>query len=455
MKQKALITIGIFILVFALIILNMISSINLNEKPDNENFPNRSSYNTGSTGTKAFFDLLAETGRKPLRWQEPIARLKLDPEVKTFVIIEPVIPFTQEEIAQLLEWVSKQKTLILISRKAGIRAIESILKNKYWAVKIKHHPILPTGSKSNLEEAQIAKPTIPSIYSNQVNSIQPSEFASTFEILNLESIDSLSDSESIDDEFDEERKPNTKEITQLIESLRNQTDQPQKRPIIHFANDKKNLMLEFYFGSGKIIYLSDSYIVSNAGIQLADNSRLATNLVNQTGGIIAFDEYHHGYGSANKALLDYLFQTPIGYVLIQLAVMAFAILFTQSRRFGRPLPVLNPSRLSKLEYISAMAELQRTTKAYDLALENFYSNFRRRVARNLGVDSKQIKSYELACRIAERTGLKVSQVEPIILRCDDIIYGAPTKKKEVMRLISELRKIEQELGISRNPKQTL
>jgi hypothetical protein len=54
------------------------------------------------------------------------------------------------------------------------------------------------------------------------------------------------------------------------------------------------------------------------------------------------------------------------------------IFFSQSRRFARPLPPDEPNRLSKLEYVAAMAQLQQTTKGYDLAIENIYTDFRRR-----------------------------------------------------------------------------
>jgi hypothetical protein len=45
-------------------------------------------------------------------------------------------------------------------------------------------------------------------------------------------------------------------------------------------------------------------------------------------------------------------------------------------RFARALPANEPNRLFKLEYVSAMAELQRRTKVYDLAIENIYNEFR-------------------------------------------------------------------------------
>jgi hypothetical protein len=457
MKQKALIIVGIFGLVFALIILNMLSKKNFDESPDNELFPNRSSYNTGGTGTKAFFDLLMETGKNPIRWQEPVSRLKN--KVKVFLVIEPPKSLTTEEIAELLDWTFNGGELILIARTK--RQSEDFLKSRYWAVEIfpdrfSFQKIDPYDLKLT-RDVQAAKPAVPSVYSRGVNAVQPSVLASNFNLLCLVEEKQTSASESKQSNSEEESSEKQgnlreKEAKEKIKNLRDLLIHQSAIPIIHFANDKTNIMVEFPFGSGKIIYLSDPYIVSNAGIKLADNARLATNLVSSSSGVIAFDEYHHGYGSAESALLNYFLQTPIAFVVIQVAIVIFAILFTQSRRFGRPLSASNPNRLSKLEYVSAMAELQESAKAYDLALENIYSSFRRRAARSLGIDLSQIKSHELAQRIAERAGSSTSKVEAIILRCDDIIYGTTTNEKEVIRLVSELREIEQKIGILRKSK---
>jgi len=457
MKQKALIIVGIFTLVFVLIILNMLSKKNFDKSPDNELSPNRSSYNTGGTGTKAFFDLLMETGKNPIRWQEPVSRLKNN-KVKVFLVIEPPKRFTTEEIAELLDWTFNGGELILIGRTKP--QIEDFLKSRYWAVEV--FPDRSYFSKIDpydlklTKDVQAAKPALPSVYSRGVNAVQPSILASNFSLLSLVEENQTSASES--KQSNSEEKPSEKQgnlpkkvFEEKIKNLRDLPIHQSAIPIIHFANDKTNLMVEFPFGSGKIIYLSDPYVVSNAGIKLADNARLATNLVNSSNGVIAFDEYHHGYGSAD-ALVNYLFQTPIAFVAIQIAVVIFAILFTQSRRFGRPLPASNPNRLSKLEYVSAMAELQESAKAYDLALENIYSDFRRHVARELGIDLSQIESHELAQRIAERAGISTSRVEVIILRCEDIIYGASTNEREVIKLVSELREIKQKIGILRKSK---
>ena len=166
-------------------------------------------------------------------------------------------------------------------------------------------------------------------------------------------------------------------------------------------------------------------------------------------GIIAFDEYHHGFGTNNNRLFQYFAGTPVIAIFAQLAILAGFVFFSQSRRFGRPVPEPEPDRLSKLEYVSAMAELQERTRAFDLAIENIYTDFRRRTARLLGVDNYTVTRKDMARLIAERTKLDPNDVEDVMFQCEDIMHGEPTNKKEVLTLMGRLRVIEDKLGLKR------
>lgn len=96
-----------------------------------------------------------------------------------------------------------------------------------------------------------------------------------------------------------------------------------------------------------------------------------------------------------------------------------------------------------------MAELQNRTRAFDLAIENIYNDFRRRVTRYFGLDNFTATPGEIAERVAERTGREKAAVETTLFSCEEIIRGEPSNKREIVRLASELRAIEQELGLTR------
>src|SRR5207253_2286127 len=117
--------------------------------------------------------------------------------------------------------------------------------------------------------------------------------------------------------------------------------------------------------------------------------------------------YHQGYSNDSNRFLSFFAGTPIVAIFLQGMVLVGLVFYSQSRRFARPLPPSEPDRLSKLEYVTAMAELQQRTGAWDLAIENIYAEFRRRAARLFGLDLNQATSDVLAKRISERTEMDV------------------------------------------------
>ena len=492
MRQKFLIFAALIFLVIVLIGLNAASYVQKEKTPDSEIKPNRSTFNAGATGTRALYDLLAETGRRPVRWQEPPSAL-LDFEKdrpQTFVVIgETRREFDEKEIEQLLQWVSYGGKLVIIDRTPPTQLITTTAN---WSIsadsKLKPEifGIDPTDQKQMTEKTVAAKPIQPSVFTKNVNAVQPSLFASSISFQRFtDGLFSTKQSNTTDSP-----KIATRKETNYNKNLppppppkpkptgsQNGTGQgsgggapippppPAKidnedededietaalnAPVAHLANDEKTLLADFPFGSGKIVFLSDPFIVSNNGINLVDNAQLAINLVEAGEGIVAFDEFHQGYGLGENRLLGYFAGTPLTAIFLQFAALVGLILFTQSRRFARPLPEVEPNRLSKLEYVAAMAELQQRTRAYDLALENIYTDFRRRVSRLVGVDNLTASYKDLAGLIAERGNFNRIEIENLMFKCEDIIRGEPTNKREILNLTASLREIEEKLGLQR------
>jgi hypothetical protein len=479
-KQKLIIFLALIFLLITLIGLNAASYVQKEKIPDSEIEPNRSTYNTGATGTRAFYDLLAETGRKVKRFQEPFpSGGRFDAtEFSTFVIIGRTRrEIDEDEITYILDWVSAGGTLVVIDREPPKDLISTTAN---WSIsqELSKNIILnidPSNQKKMIGETEAVKPILPTILTNNVNAVQPSQFASSIKISRLYNTEA--DSEE-DDEFeeendsqppppiaDEESKENsgigsgegnsendelfaTPTQTPLVEA----EEYPQMSlvaPVIHLANKRTNLLVDFPFGAGQIIYLSDPYIVANGGINLVDNAKLGINIVGSRGGIIAFDEYHQGFGNNENRLLEYFSGTPVAAIFLQLFLIIGLIFYSQSRRFARALPDDEPNRLSKLEYVSAMAQLQQQTKAYDLAIENIYKEFRRRVSRLVGIDNHTATREDIAEKVAERTDYKAKEITELLFKCEDIIHGEPTKKKEIVDLISRIREVENALGLRR------
>jgi len=509
MKQRFFIFFGVIIVIGLLIGLNAASFSQQEKQADNEINPNRSTFNTGVTGTRAFYDLLAETGRKVVRWQEPPSKLLTDKQTAPSVFVitgKTRRDIGEEDAKQILDWTASGGTLVLIDREPSK---DFITTTANWKLSTSYpenelsFQINPADANQMTDKTPAAKPVQPTVLTTKINAVQTSRFAGTLSFERYENaeinINEPTDPPKVEGGFSEtnsnsalpeiknkfsETNSNLQPANYNKNSFQLQSDRPkplppaakptpatgdkaengteiaggedeeyvslsQTAPVVHVSGGEKNILVDVPFGSGKIIFLTDPFIVSNGGINLVDNAQIGINIVSSNGGLIAFDEYHQGFGINDNRLVQYFAGTPVFPILGQVVLLIGLIFFSQSRRFGRPLPADEPNRLSKLEYVGAMAQLQQRTKGYDLAIENIYTDFRRRISRLLGVDNQSTSRKDFAKLLAERLSRDELQIYKLMQKCEDIMHGEPTNKKTVLTLTGDLREIEEALGARR------
>ncbi|MFN0138904.1 MAG: DUF4350 domain-containing protein [Pyrinomonadaceae bacterium] len=450
MKQKLFIFFFLILLVGVLIGLNAATYVQREKTPDSEIQPNRSTYNSGATGTQAFYTLLSETGRKVTRWQEPPSALltsKSPPAV--FVVIGSLRrEFTDQEAHSVLRWTSNGGRLVIIDREPPTELVKT---TSNWHLDLTMKPdvdlftIDPADRKQMIGETVAVKPVQPTLYTQGVNAVQPSKFAASVTFSKSKTFTDTDSGVGVGGAAQRNDEP----------PPRVAYDAPppsELAPVVHFGSSAQNLVVEAPYGSGKILFLSDPYLVSNNGISLVDNAQLGINLVSAGSSTVAFDEYHQSYGSDNNRFLEFFAGTPVVAIFLHSALLIALVFYSQSRRFARAVPEPEADRLSKLEYVAAMAELQGRARAFDLAIENIYAEFRRRAARLFGLDIRDATCDKLAPRISERTGLDNRTVYDTLYKCEDIIRGEPTNRREIVRLTEELRALEKKLGIIREVK---
>ncbi|HYP02401.1 MAG TPA: DUF4350 domain-containing protein [Pyrinomonadaceae bacterium] len=221
---------------------------------------------------------------------------------------------------------------------------------------------------------------------------------------------------------------------------------PAGAPVFHVNDERGALLVDFARGAGRIVVLSDPFIVANRGIARADNLQLAANVVAGAGGLIAFDEYHQGRGVTQNQIAAYFAGTPVLAICAQLFLIAAAVVWTRGRRFARPLPAPRVDRRSKLEFVASMAELQQRARSFDLAVENVYGRTRRALARYGGADVSAPRA-EIAAAVAARSGRSRDEIESLMRECEDTIEGAPTGARQSLALVASLRELERALGI--------
>lgn len=473
MRQRLAIILFVAIMITALVALNAISYTPVEQAADKEASPRRSTFNAGASGAKALFDFLAESGYQVTRWRDPLERLADTNSAKrerphTLVVIgSTILPFKPEEGRSVLSWVAKGNRLVLIDRGSSTPLIQN---SDDWLISLSQgsYPSLNEQSGSVQEMtagAEPAQPVQPTSLVREIEKVQPSRFAGSISIVpSVKKAKAITKAhtDASDEEYDGEDGELIGENTPPPAVRSNPTPAAEtekaprmgigvrapvlKAPVLHLGNKKGALLVDYTYGAGRVVVLSDPYIVSNAGIGLADNLQLAVNVITAEKGPIAFDEFHQGYGANENAIGAYFRETPVLALCGQLCLMVILLVWSSGVRFGRPLPLPYLDRRSNLEFVSSMAELQRRARAYDLAVENIYTRFRRVLVRYAGASAALPRS-EIARRVAERSGLDRERIEAVMRDAETVINGEAIDDQKTVELIGRIRAIENALGL--------
>jgi hypothetical protein len=434
MRQRITIILTFIVIIGLLVLLNTLTYVKEDEARDHEIAPNRSTYHSGPTGTRALHDFLNESGYKVIRWRETPERLFGDAGslVDTFVVVgEMQILFTDEEAVALQNWVARGKRLVIIDRTIDLRLVP---ESGGWKVisQMAAVPAIdtdPSDVKQMTENVTAFRPVQPTQLTTNVSTVMPSRFASRIQI----------------------HRPKKNEDFNLEEfgevaPLRASAATTSQAPVVHISDQHGPILVDYTYGLGRIVVLTDPYIVSNGGIRLNDNLQLALNTLVGAGGLIAFDEYHQGKGITQNAFASYFAGTPVLGFAAQAVLLILLIVWTNGRRFGRPLPLPQVDRRSSLEFVASMAELQERSRAYDLAIENIYTRTRRVLARYAGMDYNSPRS-EIAARVASRSNVDGHKLEILMRQCEEAINGAPVTWRQSIDLVRRLREVERDLGL--------
>ena len=438
MRQRITIILTIAVIIGVLALVSSISYVKKDKVQDLEIAPNRSTYHAGPTGVRALYDFLSESGYKVIRWKETPQKLLTDSGklVKTFVIVGQVqVGFTDPESKALYKWILAGGHVVFIDRHLEQERDSAVPGGWNISARRIESPTLevnPADVNQMTDKVVAFKPVQPTVLTRNVQSVLPSRFAAR---LNLEPVPAGHEQTHETPTTDNEEPPPPAEATAISSA-----------PVVHLIDDKGALLIDYAYGLGRVSILTDPYIVSNGGIKLEDNLQLAINMLTESGGLIAFDEYHQGKGLTQNSFAAYFSGTPVLLVAAQVGLIVLLVLWTRGRRFGRPLPLPQVDRRSSLEFVASMAELQQRARAFDLAIENIYTRTRRVLARHAGVDYNSPRS-EIASRIALRGTMDAQKLESVMRECEDVINGQPCHWRHSIDLVRRLREIERDLGL--------
>jgi hypothetical protein len=482
MKARLLIFLSVVLMVVVLVALNAASYVRVEQEGDTEFAPDRSTLNAGGTGTRALFEYLQQRGDDVVRWNQPMSSLANDGALSSFVIVgETRHAVEKREADAILRWVERGGRLVVIDRSPNPLLLPT---SGRWRVgselfEVPGPDVRPDDVEQMTRGVPLIAPAQPTLLTRDVSEVARSRFAGRLHIYQVGEVgnnnaprgrggygppaptpeetptaEETPTPEEDEDVWGEEETPTPTPTPTpspvVVTSEKPGADAEATAPVKHLGDGREGegaLLVDYAYGRGRVVVLSDPYIVSNGGINRADNLFLAVNVV--TGGRtgrVAFDEFHQGYGATENRLFAYFRGTPILWLFAQGAFVVLAVVWTSGRRFARPLPAPRADRRSKLEFVASMAELQQRARAYDLAVENIYQRTRRALARYGGVTASAPLE-QIAERVAARSGRDRRQLEALMRECEDAIAGAPLSSRRALELARHLRELERDLGI--------
>jgi hypothetical protein len=215
-------------------------------------------------------------------------------------------------------------------------------------------------------------------------------------------------------------------------------------PVVHLGDKEGATLVDFKYGAGRVIFLSDPFVIANNGIARGGNLALTLNILNSIGSPdrrIFFDEFHHGYYNKGNPLVNYFRGTPAPWLLLQGFVLSLLIICSYGWRFARPLPLPQVDRHSPLEFVGSMANLQQAAQARELALENIYPRFKASLCRRLGLSSRA--SRDEIIDGARRRRFPISEIElrQTLSDAEMALAGESIDDARLLALVSRMRRL--------------
>lgn len=426
------------ILTFALVLLTLIGlsaagSVEFYRQDESELEAVRSSYNAGPTGTRALYQWLAESGYPVARWRERFTELKHQANDALLILVGPFAAadgLETAEIKALHEWLDAGGRALIISRHPAEQVGDDgvVAQSPNDPSDTNSSPNQSVGGQSNALRVQPTELTrglgdlVLSDYATRLSFPIPAQTGASTEA-----------------QTEQHRANNSSQ----------QVTHNFVAPVVHLGAKTGAVLADFDYGAGRVVFLSDPFVISNHGLTRGANLQLALNLINTLGRDrkqILFDEYHHGYRREENALVRYFRGTPFWWVMGQLLLLGLLLVYSYGKRFARPLPLPRVDRNSPLEFVGSMANLQQAAQARDLAIENIYPRFKARLCRRLGLTAKAAP-HEIAAALRQRAQFanQAGELEQTLWESEQVLDGEQIDDRRLIELITTMRRVAAEL----------
>lgn len=187
-------------------------------------------------------------------------------------------------------------------------------------------------------------------------------------------------------------------------------------------------------GLGTVFVVGTLAPFLNGSIGSADNGRLALALAGLAlpGGVVAFDEYHHGLRASPNALAALTGSWP-GRSLLLAGLLGFAYIALTGRRLGPPLPLDPRPPRSSLEFVRSFAGLMRRSGRREIPQRRIREDLRTGLARQCGLDPAT-PAEEVFEVLARREPARAVRARAL----DDALAGR-TRDEQLLRIVAEVQ----------------
>jgi hypothetical protein len=197
-------------------------------------------------------------------------------------------------------------------------------------------------------------------------------------------------------------------------------------------------------GRGQVVLFSSPSLIDNQFLVMGDNLALLLNLLRDLpeGGTVFFDEYHHGY-SSEFAMHDFLTLPVVKFAALQLALVGGLVLYSQTRRFGEPVPLVHETRRSVMEYAVALGDLYQRAETQLETLAYLYQHVRQELIDRQGLGSTAT-AVEIAARLGARPELRRAW-EELANDCEQRLETQRLTRREFVHLARRIQEFRRQM----------
>jgi hypothetical protein len=212
---------------------------------------------------------------------------------------------------------------------------------------------------------------------------------------------------------------------------------------IDYGDAEYGVVVSYRYGKGEVIWWASPDPLTNSGITQHHNVQLLLNSVGAAGDrTILWDDYFH---EGELTIADSLLASPLKWSLLQLGLLAGAVVFTYSRRHGPMRALQQPSRLATLEFVEILGSLYQRVGATELPVQVAYERFRHQLG-GLGIGASATPQ-QIAARLQDRLGRLAPECERTLSECESAQYRSDIDQHESLRLVKALNEFSEQLRL--------